>query len=201
MLVVLSEINCLGRLKSLGVYPDEFYTDFTLFKNKAFGFNDADIIIIIAGSCQFNKHIVIEETKNLLKRVNNEQDKGIKSVSVVTDVNIPNLKQYFKFTGDIVPLTEFSGWKNKGVVEFWDNFKGEKKFAETYLSEFDQGLTTDIKEMYKDTVLKTREDKYLDIIYRPDLSAFKFPPRTPEEIEKARLEHLSRTSKKEVVNL
>lgn len=170
MLVVISEINCLGNLHNMGVYPDMFFTDFNLFKNMTSTFQDADVIFIIAGTCQFNKHVVVEKIKELMKREMNENDKGIHSVSVVTDVNIPNLRRYYKFIGDITDLTEFSGWSNKGKVDFWSAFRGEKKaiIDDVYLSSFDKGLTDDLKKGYTDTALKTKEDKYIKLIIKPE---------------------------------
>lgn len=175
MLVVLSEINCLGRLHYMGIYPDMFFTDFELFKHKTASFKNADIIFIIAGSCQFNKHVIIDKVKELMKREQNEKDFGINSVNVVTDVNIPNLRKYYKFIGDIDDLTEFCGWKNRGKVDFWSAYRGAKKeiIDDVYLSEFDKGNTDELCEYYKSIAMHDTEDEYVNLIFKPDLSKYK----------------------------
>lgn len=190
MLVVLSEINCLGVLHNMGVYPDMFFTDFELFKNRTAMFENADVIFIIAGSCQFNKHVIIDKVKELMKREVNDKDTGINSVNVVTDVNIPNLRRYFKFVGNINDLTEFCGWKNKGKVHFWDAYKSQKRKDITqengiYLSSFDTGLSDELRKEYReksyhkysdkedkdkdteDEHLGDKDDTYCKLIYKP----------------------------------
>lgn len=178
MLVVLSEINCLGRLHYMGVYPDMFFTDFEMFKNKTALFENADVIFIIAGSCQFNKHVIIDKVKELMKREINPKDNGINSVNVVTDVNIPNLRRYYKFIGDIADLTEFCGWKNKGKVHFWDAFQTDNKkeiIDDVYLSDFDSGIADSLREEYLAKAMKDKEDKYCEIIFKPDVNDYKKP--------------------------
>lgn len=175
MLVVLSEINCLGRLHYMGVYPDMFFTDFEMFKNKTSTFQNADIIFILAGSCQFNKHVIIDKVKELMKREMNEKDFGINSVNVVTDTNIPNLRKYYKFIGDIDDLTEFCGWKDKGKVDFWGAYQSKPKeiIDDIYLSDFDNGLVDTLCKEYQSKAMSEKDDKYVDIIFRPNLDDYK----------------------------
>lgn len=176
MLVVLSEIECLGRLHYMGVYPDMFFTDFEVFKNQTALFDNADVVFIIAGSCQFNKHVIIDKVKELMKRELNPKDNGINSVNVVTDVNIPNLRRYYKFIGDIDDLTEFCGWKNKGKVHFWDAFKSEDKndiIDDVYLSDFDSGVTDELRKEYQKKAMSDKEDNYVKLIYKPDVEKYK----------------------------
>lgn len=159
-LLVLSEIDCRDFLTSRGIHPDEFYTDFMLFKNKSSIFSDCDIIILFAGSCHFSKRHVLDIIKTLQKRASNEDDLGIKSVTVVTDVFLPSISKYYKYQGVLSNISEYSGWKlvNK-KSDIWDKVpKGKEGIATlSYLTNYDNGDVYNLKDSYKSSLSEDSE--------------------------------------------
>ena len=164
MLVVLSEIDCLNYLQNQGIYPDEYYTDFELFKNHCASFRDATLLFILAGSCKFNKRHTTDFIKAQYKRKENEKDTGIVNVVVVTDSMIPTLNLYFKFEDNLDVVYKCNGWKkSKFSTDIWS--KIDKVQTKTrhevalYLSDYDKGISDKFKEKYK-----SYESKEMDLI-------------------------------------
>lgn len=96
MFVVLSEIDTLDFLNAHGIYPDEFYMDLHYFKENAVHFNRANVVILFAGITNFRVNNVCAEVKELRTRIKGYTDDGIKSVIVVSDVDLP-LDNYYKY--------------------------------------------------------------------------------------------------------
>ena len=170
-LIVLSEINCISFLEIYGIYPDEFYTDFMLFKNKAASFIGVDILIIFAGCCNFSKRRVLEVTNLLQRRAETSKDTGINSLTVISDVYLPSVKKYYKFRGKLSNISEYSGWKLKERnSNIWKKVpKGNKsKSSEVYLTDYDNGNVTELKEMYLSTI--SNDDDLRSLIRKPDFS-------------------------------
>ena len=137
MLVVLSEINCIHVLNQNGIYPDEFYTDFELFKNRLVSVEDAKIVIIVAGVCRFYRKLLIELCKILYKRLHDDADTGVKEFYILTDANLPQLDEYYKFQYNFNKFEEFSGWDNLGEVDVFSQLRNEPKESAMFLSDFD----------------------------------------------------------------
>ena len=168
MLAILSEINCLSVLNAKGVYPDEFYTDIEKFKNNTVSFRDATIIVIFAGNCRFNKKHTIELVKNLTKRADSEQDKGVSHVYVVSDMTIAGLRSYYKYEGNIDTVNIMHGWDCvKTGVDIWSKLQNEPKKAICYMSNYDLG---NIEEPLKEYEARYKpEDEYARLIVVPNV--------------------------------
>lgn len=169
MLSVLSEINCLKVLNTYGVYPDYFYTDFEAFKNHVIGLMDADIVVIMAGTCTFNKRLTIEFIKTLLKRRDNENDKGIRSVTIISDTTLQSLDMYYKFVGNLNNVDLYSYWKVKEKdVDVLSSLSSTRKNTKIVLSKYDQGKLGDASNN-KPKV--SSEDDLLRLIKVPDVKS------------------------------
>lgn len=171
-LLVLSEIDCRSFLEEHGVFPDEFYTDFMLFKNKSSSFIDSDIIVIFAGSCSFSKRHVLEIVNVLNKRAKDVDDKGVNSLLVFTDVFLPSLDKYYKFQGSLKNISEYSGWKlkDKNSDILLRVPKGTKNTdMVSYLTSRDDGVVDDLREEYKSSFAVDEDLRKL--IKKPDFSS------------------------------
>lgn len=166
MLVVLSELNCIDKLNNHGIYPDKFYTDIDAFRNSAISFNNANIIIIFAGSCSFNKKHTLELVKSLKKREDNQRDNGVTNVFVLSDTELPLNCDYFRFEFDLFDLTLQSGKKNKGKIDFWGSVSTQKKEAELHLSDYDKGVYNEDSSISKRA---SSEESLIRLIKIPDV--------------------------------
>lgn len=168
MFMVLSEINCLDTLKKMGVHPDCFYTDYELFKNKIVGYSDVKLVVILAGSCAFNKRHTIEFIKTLVKRAKDSGDIGIKKIHVVTDTSLSNLSTYFKYTGHLSNVDKYSGWKLKERnYPLWEALKCPEVDTEVHLSGYDVGDSSRARKLYEDRY--NSEDEYIKLIKVPNV--------------------------------
>lgn len=173
-LLVLSEIDCSDFLHSIGVYPDEFYTDFMLFKNHASSFSDADIIVLFAGSCQFSKRHVLDIVRTLQKRADDENDSGVNSLTVFTDVFLPSVKRYYKFQGRLSNISEYSGWKLKERdSQIWSRVPRGSSSSEDkesyFLTPYDTGDVSKLKEDYKNAF--SIDEPLRALIQKPNFSS------------------------------
>lgn len=171
-LLVLSEIDCSKFLNKNGIYPDEFYTDFMLFKNKAATFIDADVLILFAGSCHFSKRHVLDIVRTLQRRASNEKDNGIKSLTIFTDVFLPSINRYYKFQGSLSNISEYSGWKLVSKnSDIWSRVpRGIATSREFYfLTPFDKGDIEHLRQEYKSTT--TTDEPLRDYIKKPNFSS------------------------------
>ena len=167
MISVLSEINCLKVLNTYGVYPDYFYTDFEAFKNHVIGLMDADIVVIMAGTCTFNKRLTIEFIKTLLKRRDNKNDKGIRSVTIISDTILQSLDSYYKFTGNLSSVDLCSYWKVKEKeVDIWGSLSSEPKRTQVVLSSYDRGIIEGLNRSKNSS-----EDDLIRLIKVPDVKS------------------------------
>ena len=172
MLVVLAEIDCLDYLQSQGIMPDEYYTDYEVFKQRCASFKNATELIILAGSCQFNKRHTTEFIKAQVKRQNNPNDKGISNVIVLTDYMIPTLELYYKFDDNLDEVYKCSGWKKaKTPTDIWgvvdESQTKVKHEIAMYLSDFDQGNAEKAREKSKSYYSK--EEELIRLIQQPDV--------------------------------
>lgn len=150
-LLVLSEVNCSDFFRSKGIYPDEFYTDFLLFKNKSSSFVDSDIFILFAGSCSFSKRRVLDIVKVIQKRADDPMDTGVRSLTIFTDIFLPSLKKYYKFQGKLRNISEYSGWKMKVKnSDIWDKVpRGSSEHDTKYfLTSYDRGDVSQLRSNY-----------------------------------------------------
>lgn len=170
-LLVLSEIHCDKFLASRGIYPDEFYTDFMLFKNRSSTFDDVDVIVLFAGSCSFSKRHVLDIVKVLRQRADDEDDKGIRSLTVLADVFLPKVSRYYKFQGTLENISEYNGWK---LIEKHSNIldsipRGTKGGNQVfYLTSNDKGDVSGLREEYKN--IFSADEPLRDLIKKPDFS-------------------------------
>lgn len=170
-LLVLAEIDCSKFLIQRGIHPDEFYTDFVLFRNMAFSFHDVDIIVLFAGSCSFSKRHVFDIIKTLDQRAKNPDDTGVRSLTILTDVFLPRMSRYYKFQGKLTNISEYSGWK---LVEknsdIWSRVPKGTESGKTkyFLTDKDKGNVEKLKERYKENV--ALDEELRDLIQIPSFS-------------------------------
>lgn len=166
-LIVLAEINCLDYLNSEGIYPNEFYTDPMIFRNRTFLFENVDIIIIFAGSCRFHTRHILDIASNLFSRRDNEKDDGVRSVTVLSDKEMPAFYRYYKYTTKITELQEYNKrtLKKKNSDVLTKVYLGEKGVeCQTFLSDLSSTVTL-LKEEYREKVKK--DDELLKLIKKP----------------------------------
>lgn len=168
-LIVLSEINNLSYLNSIGIIPYEFYTDLTSFKERSSIFDNAEIVIILAGTCAFSKKHVIELYNTLLKRSANTKDLGVASVILLSDTKLPSCSSYYLFKRDFKQMSLYSEWKFKELSpDIIDSIK-KKSFdgnTVTYLSNYDK--CDDSKLIEKIRSNRNSEDDLKDLIKVPE---------------------------------
>lgn len=163
MLLVLSEIDCLGYLQQRGVYPDEFFTDFEMFKNKIVVHSDVDALVIFAGSCSFGKRILQEYILSLEDRAKDESDGGINSVCVLSDIVLPKLSEYYRYIMYLENAVRCSHWESKkGVVNILEKYEREQREAKVFLRRVDRAKLSETLRRSRD-----KDDELLDIIQVP----------------------------------
>lgn len=163
MLMVLSEINCLNFLNAKNVYPDEFYTDFELFKHKVMVMQGVDVIVIFAGSCNFGKRILQEFINILYKRAKDETDGGIRSVCTITDTVLPKIDKYYMYNARPDKFYECSGWKKGNVlVDVWSDYVSDYVETKVFLEHKDLSSVGEAIDAMKD-----EDDELLEIIKVP----------------------------------
>lgn len=172
MLAVLSEIHCLEYLQERGIFPDEYFTDFEEFKNRCVSYRDATIVIILAGICHFSRRHIVELIKLQYKRMENDSDKGIQNVYVLTDSLISNLESYYKFSDNMEIFDKYSKTRKvESKIDVWelidDAQNHEAHEIRMYLSKFDTGETGDIIEMIKSKF--SSEDELIRLIKIPNV--------------------------------
>ena len=175
MLAVLSEIHCLDYLNERGIFPDEYFTDFELFKNRSVSYQDATLVIILAGVCHFSRRHTVEFIKQQYKRKENKDDKGIRDVFVLTDAYIPNLDLYYKFQDNLDEFQKINGMSllSTAKIDIWtiiDDYQteGEHKTS-VYLSDYDVGSSDEIVDKIKNT--SSSEDELIRLIKCPDVKS------------------------------
>lgn len=174
MLAVLTEINCLDYLYERGIFPDEYFTDFELFKNRCTGYKDATIVIITAGLCRFSRRKTVELIKSQVKRANNEKDTGVNRVFVISDTVIPNLDEYYKFQDNLDIFSQYRGDRiRKNNIDVWsivDDYQTEGKHDTViFLDPADKNDTNELREVCKNK--KSFEDDLIRLIKRPDVKS------------------------------
>lgn len=168
MLKVLAEMNCLKSLNKLGIYPDDFYTDFVEFKNNTSMFVEDTVLIIASGICSFNRKHLVDLAKSLKRREEDPNDKGVVKVIVISDSDLPNLKGYYKFTNSLDNLVSKDGWKERGEgKDVLLSLQSPPKKSTLHLSRRHRGECADLVEAYKNH--GNKEDEYCKIIQVPDV--------------------------------
>lgn len=165
MLFVLSEIECLDFIRSVGVYPDEYYTDFELFKNKLALANDADIVILMAGTCRMSKRIITELATQLKNRADDKTDSGVRSVCLMTDTELNSPMDYYMYEDRPLFFKKYvNGRKQVGMFDVWEKYKGEEHETMSYLKKIDiEAKINAIRDR------RDRDDALLEVIKVPDL--------------------------------
>lgn len=164
MFVVLSEIDCLSWLQIHGIFPDEFFTDMDLFRNKMIVYSDVDVVVLFAGSCNFRKRLVCELVTQLRERLG----KGIRSVTVYSDCVLPSLNEYYKYTERPQVGCLHNKYKKVGGEEdLWEDFEGLPKHkAKKFLARGKE-------EHRKPTEEELKDDELIKVIKIPNLQAMK----------------------------
>lgn len=165
MLFVLSEIDCLEYLKTQNIYPDEFFTDLEMFKNKVIVQSDIDVLVIFAGSCLFSKRVVSELVTKIRNRISNEVDTGVKSITVLSDTILTSIDDYYIYYGrpdNVYKVTREKVGKEKSSI--LQNFVSEEKPCKVHLAEYD---CTKAAEAIKERFDKT--DELLQVIQVPKI--------------------------------
>ena len=169
MLVVMSEINCLKSLNKRGVYPDKFYTSFDSFKDDIIHFQNCTLMIILAGSCRFNKHLMLNIINNIYKRYENEHDVGVTDLYVFSDCVLPHLDHfYYKFKGNFEQVDQYrKSFKTRSDLWIWNKFQSAPKKSECILSRFDRNETKHLLDAYEDRF--RGDDAYIELIKVPKI--------------------------------
>lgn len=168
MLVCLSEFYCLPALNQLDVYPDEYFTDYELFKHRLVSMVGVDLLVVLAGTCRFNKRHIIEFLKLTMRNVGSNG--SINKVYIVTDTAIPALSEYYKFTGSIRTVDLYHGWKKvKAGVDLWGILSSEPKESNVYLAVKDTGDTSSFIAAWEKR--KNSEDELQGLIRIADVKA------------------------------
>lgn len=164
MLLVLSEIECLDYLNSVDVYPDIFFTDFKMFKNMVVGTENADIVILLAGTCRFSKRLISELATQLMNRAKSETDGGIRSVCVMSDTDLRSIPLYYKYDGrpfSFLPVE--NGKIKKTPVDLWSRYKSEPKETTVYL------VRSALNELAENIQKRhDKDDDLLEVIQTPE---------------------------------
>lgn len=165
MLMVLSEIDCLSYIQSMGVYPDSFFTDFDTFQHHVVVKDNADIIIILAGTCSFSKRAVEDYITTLIQRKESKTDTGIRSIRVMSDTVLKKTNDYYLY--DTRPDYFYhvvGGKKGKTLEDVWGLYRSDVKDCAKYLDRTDLDLiSSDLKKKHD------RDDELLSIIQIPHL--------------------------------
>lgn len=165
MLFVLSEIDCLDYLNDMSIYPDAFFTDIEMFKNKIVVQSNVDVLVIFAGSCRFSKRLVSELVTQMRTRITNQGDDGIKSVTVISDTELKHIDDYYIYYGRPSALYKVVKKKiEKNRSDVLNKYVSEEKPCNTYLVEYDCDKAAEsVKERFDKT------DELLQVIQVPQI--------------------------------
>lgn len=165
MLFVLSEIDCLEYLNKLKIYPDAFFTDIDMFKNKIIIQSDVDVLVIFAGSCRFSKRVVSELVTQLRHRMEAKSDTGVSSVTVLSDTVLSNIDDYYIYYGRPDVVHKVTKKKvEKEQSDILQKFVSEAKPCQSYLVEYDCKKAAEyIKERFD------KNDELLHVIQVPKI--------------------------------
>lgn len=167
MLLVLAEFDCLDYIHSKGVYPDAFFTDFDMFQHHIIVKNDVDIIIMLAGTCQFSKRVMQDYVTSLKERISSDTDNGVRSVCVLSDTELKNTDDYYFYHSrpDLFYHVQ-NGKRSKKLEDVWERYKSEERECAKYLVK--QNLD-DLRKTIQSR--HDKDDELLDIIQVPHLSS------------------------------
>lgn len=167
MLLVLAEFDCLDYIHSKGVYPDAFFTDFETFQHHLIVKNNVDIVILLAGTCQFSKRVIQDYVTTLKERISSDTDTGVRSVCVLSDTELKKTDDYYLYHSrpDLFYHVQ-NGKKSKKLEDVWEKYRSEEKECAKYL------VRQNLDELSK--AIKARRDKddeLLEIIQVPHLNS------------------------------
>lgn len=170
MLVCLAEFDCMKHLNDLKVYPDRFYTDFEVFRNEIIGLRDCTCIVILGGFNRFNRRVITNFLKGLMKRADAEEDTGVKAVYTFADGTVSGLYSYYKYRGDFTHVDVMRGWNVVRADVFpWTKLQSEPRECKRILSDYDKSDIAGLIRKYKET--HVAEDDYIPLIRIPDVKA------------------------------
>jgi len=156
----------------MGVYPDVFYTDEVAFREQSAMFMDATVIVIFGGSFRFNKRMMVNLIKNLMKRQESSVDTGIKAIHVFSDSTISGLYAYYKYYGTLEKVDVMRGWSVlKKDVFPWSKLQTSERETKTVMSRYDLNDASKERELYKEQKGKGVEDVYMNLIKVPKVHA------------------------------
>lgn len=124
-LIVLSEINCVDYLKSLGIKPKEVYLSFDKFKNAAYYFDDVVVVCILAGTCKFSKRVLAEYLGNVRERGKDEEDKGVLHGYIFSDSVLSRCPHYYLFEGAPIKgrLYRYERKSSNALEDLWSKIE------------------------------------------------------------------------------
>lgn len=169
MLVVLSELDCLEYLQKRNIFPDQFYTDVNQFKNRVAVMSDVDVICILTGAERFNKRVVISIMKSLHQRLDSKYAK-INSLTVLSDVVLPTLGEYYLYSNIPENAVKMNGWNKKGsTVNPLKQYEGKPVKCERIVEWRDTGDVEELKAQYIEEHTDNPDDKYVSLITIPKI--------------------------------
>jgi len=171
MLAVLSEINCLENLKQRGIHPDEFYTDFSMFKNRAIFFREATVVILLFGMSRFNRRLTVELINSMLKRQSEDGGETIQKLIIITDTDLNGVRTYFKFESNLECLDLISSGrvKQRNLNILPDLVKLAASKTIRYLSDYDCSESTDLRQDLQTQRFSAEEREYRRLIQTPNI--------------------------------
>lgn len=146
-------------LRSNGIYPDRFYTDFKRFKSDSKVFRNAIVVVIFQGGRHFPKMQVVMFLRGLLAR----KDGGVNRALIFADENPRIAGGYYQYRGDLFKVDLMDGFD---VVEkgsnIWGRLKGPVVDTDVILSKFDLGDISKLRDEYE--ARDQTRDKHLSLV-------------------------------------
>lgn len=169
MLIVFSEMNCLENLNNLGVYPDEFYTDFDTLQKRVIYFRNAFVVFILAGGSNYSRKHILNFVDTLKERAANSADSGVLGYAVVSDSELETFDKYYRYTRYFDVVYEASRTHvGKKKLDIWSKLKSEPKKSLCYMSPFDMGGIEFIVERFMNR--PRNDDVYAEKIVIPTMA-------------------------------
>lgn len=167
-LIVLSEIDCVDYLKSLGIKPKEVYLSFDKFKNSAYYFNDVVVVCILAGTCKFSKKILAEFLGSIRERGKDDEDEGVVHGYIFSDSVLPRCPHYYLFEDVPIRGTLYRYEKKSSNIEedLWSKVEYTPSETTEIIDDSDS-LLSDAKSRY--TSLLAEEEDLRNLIQVPDI--------------------------------
>ena len=163
MLVVLAETDCRAYLNARNIYPNELFNDLDELQKMLIFYDDVDLIVMIMGMIQFHRR-KISEFVNKIKRDQEEGTSNVNNLCVVSDVTLPKVDVYYKYTTQPTRAKLHNGWDKVKGKDFEDPLKPFQGIAVKCKTHFKFPHRTLVET---DVVKKERE--LIDMIQKPDI--------------------------------